>query len=81
MDFLARIFQEFLFRFRRRPAWTDRILSRVNTYNYEHENVQLSLEAKNYRSHPDEIYRLVHYMARWRLENHILRQICKCFYL
>jgi len=42
---------------KRRPAWTDRILSRVNTYNYEHENVQLSLEAKNYRSHPDEIYR------------------------
>ena len=42
---------------RRRPAWTDRILSRVNTYNYENENVELSLEAKNYRSHPDEIYR------------------------
>ena len=43
--------------FRRRPAWTDRILYRVNTYNYEDDNVKLSLEASNYRSHDDDIYR------------------------
>ena len=42
----------FFFRvFRRRPAWTDRILFRVNSYNYEDDNVELSLEAKNYQSH------------------------------
>ena len=43
--------------FRRRPAWTDRILYRVNTYNYEDDNVKLSLEASNYKSHDDDIYR------------------------
>lgn len=42
---------------KRRPAWTDRILFRVNSYNYEDDNVELSLEAKNYQSHSDEIYR------------------------
>jgi len=42
---------------KRRPAWTDRILFRVNSYNYEDDNVELSLEAKNYQSHKDDIYR------------------------
>ena len=41
--------------FRRRPAWTDRILYRVNIYNYE--DVQLELKASNYKSHDDDIYR------------------------
>ena len=43
--------------FRRRPAWTDRILYRVNTYNYEDDNVKLDLKASNYKSHDDDIYR------------------------
>jgi len=42
---------------KRRPAWTDRILFRVNSYNYEDDNVELSLEANNYKSHEDETYR------------------------
>lgn len=40
---------------KRRPAWTDRILFRVNSYNYE--DVELTLEAKNYMSHEDQIYK------------------------
>ena len=42
---------------RRRPAWTDRILYRVNSYNYEDANVELSLDAFNYQCHNDEMYR------------------------
>ena len=42
---------------RRRPAWTDRILYRVNSYNYEDANIELSLDAFNYQCHNDEMYR------------------------
>lgn len=36
---------------KRRPAWTDRILYRVNTANYD--NYKLSLTQHSYQSHPD----------------------------
>ena len=55
-DFIKILNHSLIF-FRRRPAWTDRILFRVNSYNYEDENIELSLEAFNYRSHRDEMYR------------------------
>jgi len=42
---------------KRRPAWTDRILYRVNSYNYEDANIELSLDAFNYQCHNDEMYR------------------------
>ena len=42
---------------RRRPAWTDRILYRVNTYNYSDANVELSIEPSNYKSHDSPMYR------------------------
>ena len=45
---------------KRRPAWTDRILYRVNTYNYEDANVELALEPKEYKSHSDDMYRYLH---------------------
>lgn len=35
--------------FRRRPAWTDRILYRVSPNNYE--NVTLKVEQKSYQAH------------------------------
>lgn len=34
---------------RRRPAWTDRILYRVSSNNYE--NVTLNVEQKSYEAH------------------------------
>ena len=40
---------------KRRPAWCDRILTRVNSNNYE--NVNLSLQQNEYRSHPEDMYR------------------------
>eukprot|EP00088_Acartia_fossae_P057104 TRINITY_DN6657_c0_g1_i3.p1 TRINITY_DN6657_c0_g1~~TRINITY_DN6657_c0_g1_i3.p1 ORF type:complete len:340 (-),score=89.24 TRINITY_DN6657_c0_g1_i3:477-1496(-) len=36
---------------KRRPAWTDRILYKVNTGNYD--DVKLKLTQQNYRSHPE----------------------------
>ena len=36
--------------YRRRPAYTDRILHRVNTYNYE--NAELKAEQESYTSYP-----------------------------
>ena len=39
--------------FRRRPAWTDRILHRVSVHNYEDlGDTQLDLNVENYTSYP-----------------------------
>lgn len=37
--------------FRRKPAWTDRILYKVGTNNYE--NITLKADQNTYKSHPD----------------------------
>lgn len=56
-----KIFKNLIFDpdFRRRPAWTDRILYRVNEYNYEDlgQDVILSLIVKDFKSITDPQYR------------------------
>ena len=38
---------------KRRPAWTDRVLARANTANYDETRLSLRLDQLSYRSHPD----------------------------
>ena len=42
---------------KRRPAWTDRILFRVNSYNLEDLGVRLAMSQSKYVSHTSGIYR------------------------